>query len=60
MNAVFTASSILALGNTIKGSFPPSYMTDFLMYLPAVSAIIYPVLLDPVKRTPTIYLLDII
>ncbi len=38
--------------NTTKGSFPPSYITDFFKYWPAFEDILAPALVLPVKLTP--------
>lgn len=50
-----TALSMFASSRTIKGSLPPNSKTHFLIYFPAVYAIIAPVWLEPVKLTPLIY-----
>ena len=38
--------------STTNGSFPPSSRTAFFTYFPAVSAILAPALVEPVKLTP--------
>jgi hypothetical protein len=50
--ALSTANCKLQSDNTINGSLPPNSITDLFKYLPAISAIEAPDLLDPVKLTP--------
>ena len=50
--ALFTANYKSASFKTTKGSLPPSSITDFLRYYPALAAIFDPALVLPVKLTP--------
>jgi hypothetical protein len=56
VTAVDTASSRSALGITMKGSLPPSSMTDFLRFLPAALATDRPAASLPVRVTAAIRL----
>lgn len=50
--AKLTAFLISASSKTIKGSDPPSSITDFFKFLPAIAAILAPALVLPVNEIP--------